>query len=213
MKLADLLEAPDFENKQMPLYLPPGRSFYSFETVEREFDPVATKKIDGVEVWVLIRKDRKFAVVGESAKRPSNKAAGLNLITHIDFKDHLDLSWDKEIHILGKNVLQVDGVETYDVKRSKGFASLLYTSLALYGFVLISDTLHYIGGRELWSSLGRTAGAEGCKIYLVDNGVPVMNGDQPLVFDGSNYPADKIWGDRNLPIEQRKKHVLFVIRK
>ena len=123
LTLKSLLEGPpDFGNREMPAMTHKINS-YSLATITREFD-IVKKFILNDEYWVLIKKNRAFAVVGFlNSRNSANDDPGFEIICHLDFKSTLELSFFNEIDISKNNALQVDGVEVYDAIKARGIGS------------------------------------------------------------------------------------------
>lgn len=211
MKVSELFEMPQYINKEMPI-LGDFNLFYSEESIERLFDKVSIFKVGEDEFAVLIKKSRADAVLGKFSFR-DNETFGVSVIGKLEFKDTLDLSWINEIHVSAKNVLQVDGVSLNAEVRSGGLGTHFYVALVKYGFVLISDTLQYTGGRKLWDKLARTSKSNSVNVFIVADGEVVMDGDNPLKYNGKNYSEDEIWGPETNNPSNSKKHVLLVLKK
>jgi hypothetical protein len=214
MQLKDLLEMPTFVNRELPI-IDMGYSllFYSSNTIQREFDVLGKRTIGDNEYWTILKKDKSFAVIGIVGVRKEDGVGGLNIIGHVDFKSMVDLSWSKDISIDNKNVLQVDGVQIINKEKMKGFGYNLYSMIVDAGFVIISDTVHYVGGKALWKRIAEYSNTNNYKVYIIDNGEVVMKDDKPLPYNGYNYPENLIWSNEKSSYNDSKKHVLFVLKK
>ena len=213
--LKSLLEGPpDFGNREM-ITLKPMTFSYSEETVKREFDIVAHFDISNQKYWVIIKRDRSFAVVGYFGNLPEdNTAFRLIIIAKADFKEDLELSFFNEIDIKKNNALQIDGVEVYDSRKMGGIGSRFYFALAQYGFVVISDNFQYLGGKALWKKIASRAKQENCSVFVIDDGEPLTDENGNLIeYDGSNLDDDELWATTDVPVNERKKYVLFVLKK
>lgn len=110
--------------------------------------------------------------------------------------------------------MQVDGVEVYDAIKARGIGSQFYFALAQYGFVIISDNFQYLGGKALWKKIASKSTSEKCSVYVIDEGEPVTDEDDNLIeYNGSNLDDDELWATTDVPINDRKKYVLFVLKK
>ncbi len=159
MKLRELLESPDFINKEMPTYVRTTIEFYSENTMREMFDTIATFEYLGKKTVVLMAKTKKFAVIGTMGVRPEDKKNGMYIIGTVDFKSKLNLSYDKDIPG-AVNALQVDVVEISDRSKRRGYGVLLYFNLAKYGYEIISDNVQYLGGKALWKKMASVAGGK-----------------------------------------------------
>lgn len=213
--LKSLLEGPpDFGDREM-ITMKPLTLSYSEETIKREFDIVANFDTGGQKYWVIIKRDRSFAVVGYFGNLPEDKTEfRLIIIAKADFKDDLELSFFNEIDVSAKNALQIDGVEVYDTKKMSGIGSRFYFALAKYGFVIISDNFQYLGGKALWKKIASKADSENCSVYVINEGEPLTDRDGDLInYDGSNLDDDELWATIDVPVNDRKKYVLFILKK
>lgn len=212
MKLSELLgEAPDFINRELPVTDTDIHvSFYSMDTIQREFLCLSKSQFDGKTVWTIIKKDHSFAVIGELGKRSSDNKPGLFLIGHLDFKPEVDWEyWPKEAYVVDQRILQVDGVQLMNAAKFKGLATLFYESIVDAGDVLVSDTTQYIGGRKLWEKLATSSKH---KVLLVKNGHLILDDTKPLIYNGSNFPSEQIWREPS-GINDSAKHFLLVLTK
>lgn len=213
--LKTLLESPpDFGNREM-ITMAPITFSYSEETVKREFDIVSNFYISNQQYWVIIKKNRSFAAVGYFGNPPENKAeVRLIVVAQADFKDTLELSFFNELDVDAKNVRQIDGVEVYDNKKMSGIGSRFYFALAQYGFVVISDNFQYLGGKALWKKIAASANREKCAVFVIDEGVPFSDESGDLIrYDGANISDDQLWSTQDAQVADRKKNVLFVLKK
>lgn len=213
MKLQTLLEMPDFIDKEMPTIDTSTVNFYSKDTIDREFELVGTSKIDDIEYWIILKKDKSFASIGRAAYRKEDDKAGIQLIGKLDFKDVPDFSFNKLIKI-NEKVLQVDSVEIYSKDKFKGIGYLLYLSLVQYGYILVSDHVQYIGGKKLWEKIAKLSSAKDYSVYIVNNGDPILDsGGELLKYNGTNLADDKIWAKPTTNITDSKRYVLLVMKK
>jgi hypothetical protein len=214
MQLKDLLEMPTFINRELPIMdMEYTLLFYSSNTIQREFDVLGRRTIGDKEYWTILKKNKSFAVIGIVGVRREDGIGGLNIIGHVDFKTTIDLSWSKDIPIDNKNVLQVDGVQIIDKEKMKGFGYNLYSMIVDAGYVIISVTVQYIGGKSLWKRIAKHSNSNNYKVYIIDNGEVIMKDGKPLTYNGYNYPENLIWSDEHSSYNDSKKHVLFVLKK
>ena len=214
MKLSALLESPpDFGNREMPVFTSKFNT-YSMDTVERDFDIISKIDSGDIEYWVILRKNRLLACVGHLGSRDKVKdEPGFVVMAQLELKPKPDLSFFKDIEVIAKNVLQVDGVVVYDSMKTYGLGAKFYLALAKHGFVIISDTFQYLGGKALWKKLGRTASENSCTVYVVDDGEPLMDENENLIeYDGANIDDGELWATEDVPVKDRKKYTLFVLK-
>lgn len=212
MKLSELLsEAPDFINRELPVTDNEIRyRFYSDDTIKRDFLILSKTKVGSDTILTIIKKDYSFAVIGERSVRSSDNTPGLRLIGHLDFKPEVQWEyWPKEQYATDERILQVDGVQILNAEKLRGFAKLFYESIVDAGFILVSDTTQYIGGRKLWEKLAKSSKH---KVLLVKDGNLIMNNNTPLIYNGTNYPESDIWRDSNTGINDSSRHFLLVLK-
>lgn len=213
MKISELLEMPDLKNTEMQS-VPKLNMSYSFDTVKRVFDVIGKTDVDGVEYWALIKKDRSQAILGHLGQRMPANTPGLVIDGELEFKDVLDLAYFRKLDISPKNAIQVDGVQLDAAKRFKNMGSWLYLALARYGYVIVSDTLQFVGGQMLWKSLGRIAQQNGCSVYIIEEGTVMLDASgHPLKYNGANVPYEQLWAGTEVKVADRKKYTLFVLKR
>lgn len=214
MRIKELLEAaPDFIDKEMPV-VTTGTTidFYSEDTIKRDFTLIALIDYDKKKVVVVLSKTKKFAAVGFMGVRKEDKKVGMTIVGTVEFKDEPNIAYDRAIPT-GKNVLQVDGVEILPKYKTKGYGFLLYLSLAKYGYVIISDNTQNRGGKVLWKKLAKLANAENYKIYILENGRPVLDDSgEPIKYDGTNIDDADIWAAPTTNIAKSKRYTLLMLR-
>jgi hypothetical protein len=209
MKLQDLFEMPLFIDKEFPTLK--NSRMLSANTIEDDYDVLWTGKRNEASISVIMKKNKSVAFIGHLVER-TDKVICLQLDGGLEFKDRKDFSWMHDIKVEARNALQIDGIQLEESFQKQGLASLLYLEIVRYGYVLISDTTQYRGGRKLWESLAKRQEDQGVKIYVVDNGKVILDdANEPLEYDGSNIPADQIWST-STNIEDSKKHVLLVLK-
>lgn len=213
MKLSQLLEGPpDYLDKEMPVVSIKSINFYSEDTVKREFELMAKIEKGADTYWAIIKKNKSFAVIGKLSKREQDGATGIELVGKLEFKDSPDFSYSEMIETPA-HVLQVDSVVVLESERFNGVGADLYKAIAKYGYVLVSDHTQYRGGRRLWQKIIKMSKADGLEIFVVDNGKPLSDEDgNPIVYDGNNIPAEKIWGAPTDDMSKSKFFTLLVLR-
>jgi len=214
MKLKELLtETTDFINKEMPLNTSASINFYSEDTINREFDIIDKIKINDITYWIVLKKNKSFAVIGKMDKRNSDGKVGIQMVGVLEFKDKPDFAFNRLIDV-DENVLQVDSVEVYDKVKFNGLGFNLYLSLAKYGYIIVSDHSQYRGGKKLWEKLSKLSTANNYSVYIIDNGHPVLDDKgEILKYDGTNLADDKIWAVPTTNIANSKHYVLIVLKK
>lgn len=212
MKLQDLFEMPDFIDKDIEPF-PFQTDMLSVDTINRSFDVIKKVSIKKNHGWICLKKDKSVAVIGYlSRRKPDNKPA-LSIVGEVEFKASLDLSWVHEINVESANVLQVDGASVLSAFHGGSIATSLYFALAEAGYVVLSDTTQYRGGRKLWEKLISFSQASGCAVYIIDNGKVIMDEDKPLIYNGSNYSATEIWASKKSSPDGSKRHVLLALKR
>jgi hypothetical protein len=211
MSVQDLLETPDFIDKEMPSVSNITINFYSDATISRMFDVVGTQKIGELNYWVLLKKDKSFAVVGYIGNRREDNAVGLYQTGTVEFKSQLDISYTT--HFKGRNALQVDSVQVSPLFQAGGQGYLLYLMLVRAGYVIISDNMQYIGGRKLWNKISQLGKQDGMIVRIINNDTIMSdeNGD-PIDYDGSNISDDQIWAPPTNDVTKSKHYVVLVAK-
>lgn len=202
---------PDLINKEMPIVQVKGMRFYSEDTIHREFDVVGQYQEEET-AWVLLKKDKSFAVIGILGKREDDNKIGISLLGQVEFKEKPDFSFTKVVPTK-EYVLQVDSVQIYSEK-FRGFGFKLYLALVEYGYIIVSDHTQYIGGKKLWEKIARLSTAKNYSVYIINNGEPVLDSNgSPLEYNGMNLDDDKIWAEPTNNIPDSRRYVLLMMKK
>lgn len=205
MNLKQLLEMPQYYHKEMksdphdqmtPFFITDERMEERYTVLAQRDNVVAVIAKDGGNAMVCVRTTRHD---GESGVMSYG-----NLIFKANFK--IGAAVDS-LQLQAQKVLQVSVVTVVNDDKFKGLASFLYSSLVQAGYTVISDTSHFIGGRQLWKKLARShLPNEG--VYLINNGNAVMDADgKPLEYNGTNVPDADIWSTST-----EHEFVLFVYK-
>ena len=216
MKLKALFEGPPpvFDPKEMPTFSSSslGR-FYSNRTIESDFNKIGTFNLDDDQYFIIISKETDFACIIKIGERVEDKTIGGYIIAQADFKEPINITFDRSIKYEPSKVIQIDGVEVYQKnlkKRSLGF--YFYLGLIKAGYVVISDNYQYIGGKELWKKIIKMSEYDfGFSVYLIDNGHPRLDSDgNPIKIKSKDIENEQeFWSD----VKGNKFHTLFLARK
>ena len=215
MKLKDLFEGPPpvFDPKEMPILVGMTTRFYSEKSLNDIFElPIAKFKLDEQDFFVFISKEKDMAIVASPAVREEDKSVGANVKVRVDFKNPINITYDRAVKYDKNKVLQIDGVEVLNSKdKRNGLGFYLYLSLIKAGFVIVSDNYQYIGGKELWKKIVRLSEFDmGFSVYVIENGNPRLDADGNLVkiksIDIEN--EDEFWSDK----KGEKYHTLFLAK-
>ena len=213
MKLRDLFEMPDYIDKQMPVLTNSTVNFISRDTIDRDFDVISKQNDDDLIHWVLLKKDKSFAILGELSLRKADNKEGVKIIGQIDFKDKPDFAFDRLIDI-HKHVLQVDSVQVHSSDKYKGFGYQLYLAIVMYGYVIVSDHTQYHDGKKIWQKISRMSNSNDYSVYVVNNGNAILDDKgTPKKFDGKNIDNSEIWGPQTNDTAKSKRYVLLVMKK
>ncbi|WNJ79097.1 hypothetical protein RJE46_21225 [Cedecea neteri] len=111
----------------------------------------------------------------------NQKTIGDNVIS-------VDRFWEDQ------SVLQVEGVCVEKQLQEAGFATQLYEALVLKcGVILMSDTVHYAGGKALWQKIARNSSQLSVFVLDSDAGRFYPFDGTKVTYDGTSIPEDKIW--------------------
>ena len=161
MKLQDLLEGPPpvFNPKEMPSAQIFGTGkFYSEKTIKQKFDIIGQFEKDDKKYFVILDKNLEFGCVIYAGLREADQERGGFIVASIDFKNPINITYDRDVTYDRSKVIQVDGVEIYKSEDKRlGLGFYLYLSLIKAGYVVISDNYQYIGGKELWKKIIKMA--------------------------------------------------------
>ncbi|NIF49062.1 hypothetical protein F3J28_14975 [Enterobacter sp. Ap-1006] len=125
-------------------------------------------------------KDRRHAVVA-MLELKNQKTIGDNVIS-------VDRFWEDQ------SVLQVEGVCVEKPLQEAGLATQLYEALVLKcGVILMSDNIHYAGGKALWQKIARNSTQLAVFISDSDDGRFYPFDGTKAAYDGVSIPEEKIW--------------------
>ncbi|EJF32777.1 hypothetical protein [Enterobacter sp. Ag1] len=125
-------------------------------------------------------KDRRHAVVA-MLELKNQKTIGDNVIS-------VDRFWEDQ------SVLQVEGVCVEKPLQEAGLATQLYEALVLKcGVILMSDNIHYAGGKALWQKIARNSTQLAVFILDSDDGRFYPFDGTKAAYDGVSIPEEKIW--------------------
>ena len=200
MKLSALFEMPTLINSELPLSQDRFDPFYSIATVQRDFDIIWKQPIKSESHYVLLEKDRSFAIWGILTEDPNRDGVtGIEPITIVDFKDGLNVN--SSVQFDHSSTLQIDLVQTSKRFSRGGVATRIYIKLAQAGFTIISDNEQWNGGKRLWKKLAHTSVKnDQVSVFLLRN-------NKLESYDGTNIPDDEIWSE-----DSKHKYTLFVLK-
>lgn len=143
---------------------------YSEASKKRLFNSIG--KFQGM-YELFLSKDQDYA----TALNPTG-----NIICRLEFKKHpADIpGYDK--------ILQVDGVSVDKEYQSSGIAGALYMAIVNNGHVVVSDSIQFIPGKELWKRIARESAGKGYKVQIYKSGKFIDEN-----YNGSNIPDSEIW--------------------
>lgn len=208
MKLEDLSETPQYVDKELDKKFEIRGVFVSDDTLKVDYDQLYDRDDPDIgKIEAFIKKSKSAAIIGLRQKRESDGKNGVRPHCIVEFKNKVNLNGIK--HIPGsQNDLQVSIVTTSENSRRSGFGMLLYLALAKNGFTVVSDNTQYIGGKALWKTLASNMIGSKYKVFVLENGELMMDGDKPIVYDGSNIDEALLWSE-----SVDKKYVLFALKK
>jgi hypothetical protein len=192
MKVEELFEMPQFINRELPTLISGNfKKFYTTNSITAKYDIIFDKTF-----IVGLSKDKTFAFIGERGERPDDNAPGAYILGSVDFKKPLNISSIEDIDVPEK-VLQIDGVEINKIQQRRGVGYYLYLALIQAGYVVISDNLQYLGGKELWKKVAKKAIKNNYEVYISDDTELRMKDGKPEVYDGLNIDDAEIWSINN----------------
>ncbi|NIF24255.1 hypothetical protein [Candidatus Pantoea multigeneris] len=168
---------------------------YSPETVARNFDIVEEFSIGDVNYWTLLHKESVLIAVAEATTSMINHddrhrvVASLSLVRHEGFSGLGVKSFWQE-----KDLLQVEGVVVEEDVRNYGLATRLYEYLVIQRkIVLMSDDLHYRGGKALWQHIAKKS--QHIAVYVLDSasGKFYPYDGSRVRYDGVSIDEQEIW--------------------
>lgn len=204
MKLRTILEMPEFVNSDLPV-TDLTVELVTEDSLDREWDVLSCTREGEQLITTAIRKDRSSAVCGRMVIRDDNKRS-IEVVVHLKFHEA-----NAAHGPFGDSAVQVDCVEAKKQDQGFGFGYRLYRDIINAGFVVISDNTQFIKGRALWEKIVRRSGIDCHDVFIMYQGELITDDDgKPIVYDGTNYPATRIWGR---PGSQQHHHTLLVAKK
>ena len=196
MKINKLLEMPVLFNKELSDSM---NSFFIPKT--RLNDHYKEFKTD-TNLRVFLKLDLSRAYIGFDGIRHDG-IPGVSIIGELEF--HKDIRLSKFDKLNFTKVLQVSMVQIADDIKMRGCGKVLYQTLVKAGYTIISDNVHYEGGKALWKSLASSIKANEA-IYIADNGTILTSSmNDPIMYNGSNVLDNVIWSG-----DDQKRFVVLI---
>ncbi|WP_338512961.1 hypothetical protein [Erwinia aphidicola] len=108
------------------------------------------------------------------------------------------------------DALQVESVCVEGTQRELGLATLLYETLVNEcGVVLMSDHMHYPGGKALWKKIAEQSKSLAIFVLDTDVGAFFPYDGQHLLYNGVSIPEDAIW---SLHPDESRRGVILVAK-
>lgn len=157
MKLKDLFEMPEYrdivrDQSDWIEMKDDGSPFkhISINTVQRLYDEISEIKFGDIVFRILLHKKKMIAGAFIPGVIEQTGEAVYWVANLIYFKSALIKNLPNEFV---DNILQIDRVATISKYETFGLASEIYSSLVQKGYVIISDSIQYIGGKKLWQKI------------------------------------------------------------
>lgn len=187
MKMAELFEGPHHIEMDAPPPKDHQKAYPSYEGLARTCKLLGTLEKRGKDFNFWLANARTHAYVTTEAKDDIGQLRQL-IVTDLQFKNQTKLPV--------KNQLQVTWVYTEPEYADRFLAGALYIVLARYGNTVISDSLQYNGGRNLWEKLATEADARKYVIRVWDEASDDWRRDtigQPLKLNAAELETNEIW--------------------
>ena len=203
MKIKTLLEMPVLIDKELnepmsSFFIPAARLLDGYDEIDTD-----------TNFQVYLKHDKTRAYMGSFGIRHDG-VKGVAIIAEVEFHEHLrlqkSLSDQLSIFKLDK-VLQISMVHVVNDVKMRGSGRVLYQTLVRAGYIIISDNVHYKGGKALWKSLAKSIKNPEV-IYVSNNGEIIMKDNSPVLYDGSNIPDEDIWSE-----DDQKRYVVLIYTK
>ena len=170
-----------------------GDSFISDSSLQRKYEEIGNTTRDNETFYIyrIVKGGDKIVRVVTPGKNMFDQDSNL-IVTTIHFKYHpsshkLPKDIDRE------KVYQVNGVYTKNKYRDIGLTSFAYLCLAKSGYTVISDTVQYEDGKELWKSLAKKSGLL-FKIRILKGGDYMKDDSGKIIeYEAENPPDESLW--------------------
>lgn len=204
MKLRELFEAPELRNRTIDAveekWINREDTFISFNAADRSYYALKENSKFKTEneqpVKILMTKKHYMSIAAIPKFNKATQEDALLLLSKIMFKDHISINLPKEL----KNVLQVDKVVTVKRYQDTGLASYMYALIAKNGFTIVSDTVQYLGGKQLWKRMARLAHLNDYKINIWDQRTGYVKDENGNILEHniSNIDDAIIWKENSI---------------
>ena len=200
MKVQELFEMPQLINKE--LFIPKRKiPFCSDTTLKHDYTI-----IEDNENIIAIKHNEASAIIGFRDIQTGDATTGVKIFGSVEFKTRPEIMSTEHLD-LGRNILQVDGVEVYGENKKRGLGSSLYLALIAEGYTIISDNTQYLGGQALWKKLAKISSVNNFKVYVSIDGEILLENGKPKVYNGSNINDDELWS-----LDLSKQYTLFIAK-
>ena len=201
MKIQELLESPPPEfrdevkdQSQWITTVDNGKAgaYVSLRTITNTFNQIGTVDIQNIKSKILIHKKELLAGVYLPAVTKPGDEAVYAVASIVYFKKPL---LSKLPDGVNGTLLQIDRVATVPQYEKYGLAANMYAALIQQGYIVVSDSIQYLGGKLLWQKIAREA-QDRYSVYVFDREVNDYLRDesgQPIKYNSRNINDDVIW--------------------
>ncbi|WP_253282907.1 MULTISPECIES: hypothetical protein [Cedecea] len=170
---------------------------YSAAAVKRSFDVIEELTFAGQKFLIIFDKQTPRAAIIKAEPEGDEKdlrhvvVAMLELQNQKSIGDNVisvDRFWEDD------SILQIEGICVESRLQEAGFATQLYEALVLKcGVILMSDNIHYAGGKALWQKIARSSSQLAVFVLDSDSGRFYPYDGTKAVYDGTSIPEESIW--------------------
>lgn len=196
MRLRDLFEAPELRpwtiDPEKVKWKDRGFEHMSFEGVERLFDVIGEKIVNGKKIVICLNKKNVTCVALIKDINPNNKQWAMKIVSKIFF--YYPRPATPNLPKDMGNVLQVSKVYTEPSYETEGIASYMYALVAKKGFTVLSDRVQYLGGYKLWNKMTAEAHLNDYSITIWNEKTGYLKDENGILeYNSKNIEESIIW--------------------
>lgn len=209
MKLSEIVkisESPEFRNEVMPRLIRYNDSGDADSSASEQGNVIRNYKIigtfwdNGIQAYTMFNKKIPIAhvCIRQFITNGDNIEQLYSYICTAEFKKHPTI--EKLPYPLSDRLfLQERHISTVPKYEGRGLANHIYAALISEGYVIVSDEVHYLGGKQLWKKIARTKKQNYnylVYVYDVNNNQYISDASgNPIEYDSTNISDNKIWFD------------------
>jgi hypothetical protein len=185
---------------------------YSPSAVAREFKIVHSLEIAGELLHVIYDEKGPRAAIIKAQPEEINNSVRHRAVAVLEIERRKTVDEDEILAVerfwQDTEAFKIDSIFVTVGNRDFGLATLMYETLVLKcGVVLMSDNIHYPGGKGLWQKIAAESQDLAIFVLDTDTGLFYPYNGQKVVYDGKCIPEDQIW---SLDPDESRRGVILV---